>query len=169
MTVEEILSENLAALDARVRCVISNKSEALALERARAAAVPALALSHKAYPTREAFDDAVLEGNPALPAGQRRALARHRAAMRDKFAYAAALEAKQARGLASGLARLARRPAAIPHALAETFRAKTAALRQRLGPRLKPEGNRLRFLIGLPDAHFTNIRPLAAHRQSEAP
>ena len=48
------------ALDARVRCVISNKSEALALERARAFGVPALALSHKAYATREAFDDAVL-------------------------------------------------------------------------------------------------------------
>jgi phosphoribosylglycinamide formyltransferase-1 len=48
------------ALDARVACVISNKSDALALERARAAGVPALALSHKAYATREAFDDAVL-------------------------------------------------------------------------------------------------------------
>jgi len=48
------------ALDARVVCVISNKSDALALERARAAGVPALALSHKAYATREAFDDAVL-------------------------------------------------------------------------------------------------------------
>lgn len=48
------------ALDARVRCVISNKSEALALERARAFGVPALALSHKAYASREAFDDAVL-------------------------------------------------------------------------------------------------------------
>ena len=48
------------ALDARVRCVVSNRSEAPALERARAVGVPALALSHKAYPTREAFDDAVL-------------------------------------------------------------------------------------------------------------
>jgi phosphoribosylglycinamide formyltransferase-1 len=48
------------ALDARVRCVISNKSEAFALERARKARVPALTLSHKAYATREAFDDAVL-------------------------------------------------------------------------------------------------------------
>jgi len=47
-------------LDARIRCVISNKSDALALERARAFGVPALALSHKAYATREAFDDAVL-------------------------------------------------------------------------------------------------------------
>jgi phosphoribosylglycinamide formyltransferase-1 len=48
------------ALDARVRCVISNKSEAFALERARKARVPALALSHKDYATRDAFDEAVL-------------------------------------------------------------------------------------------------------------
>jgi phosphoribosylglycinamide formyltransferase-1 len=47
-------------LDARVRCVVSNRSEAFALERARNAGVPAVAISHKAYPTREAFDEAVL-------------------------------------------------------------------------------------------------------------
>ena len=47
------------ALDARVRCVISNKPEAFALERARKAGVPALSISHKAYPTREAFDETV--------------------------------------------------------------------------------------------------------------
>jgi phosphoribosylglycinamide formyltransferase-1 len=48
------------ALDARVRSVISNQSEAFALERARKAGVPALSMSHKAYATREAFDEAVL-------------------------------------------------------------------------------------------------------------
>jgi phosphoribosylglycinamide formyltransferase-1 len=48
------------ALDARVRCVISNKSDAQALERASRAGVPALFISHKAHPTREAFDEAVL-------------------------------------------------------------------------------------------------------------
>ena len=48
------------ALDARVRCVISNKSDAQALERARSAGVPALSISHKVHPTREAFDEAVL-------------------------------------------------------------------------------------------------------------
>jgi phosphoribosylglycinamide formyltransferase-1 len=48
------------ALDARVRCVISNKPEAFALERARRAGIPALAISHKAYATRESFDEAVL-------------------------------------------------------------------------------------------------------------
>lgn len=48
------------ALDARVRCVVSNKSDAVALERARSAGVPAVSISHKAYTTREAFDEAVL-------------------------------------------------------------------------------------------------------------
>ena len=48
------------ALDARVRCVVSNKGEAGALERARSAGVPAIFISHKAHPTREAFDEAVL-------------------------------------------------------------------------------------------------------------
>jgi phosphoribosylglycinamide formyltransferase-1 len=48
------------ALDARVRCVISNKSEARALERAKKAGVPALFISHKAHASREAFDEAVL-------------------------------------------------------------------------------------------------------------
>jgi phosphoribosylglycinamide formyltransferase 1 len=47
-------------LDARVRCVVSNKREAFALERARKAGVPAIALAHTEYPTREAFDEAVL-------------------------------------------------------------------------------------------------------------
>ncbi|HVR19846.1 MAG TPA: phosphoribosylglycinamide formyltransferase [Polyangiaceae bacterium] len=47
-------------LDARVRCVVSNKREAFALERARKAGVPAIALAHKEYATREAFDEAVL-------------------------------------------------------------------------------------------------------------
>jgi phosphoribosylglycinamide formyltransferase 1 len=48
------------ALDARVRCVVSNKSDAAALDRARSAGVPALSISHKAFATREAFDEAVL-------------------------------------------------------------------------------------------------------------
>jgi phosphoribosylglycinamide formyltransferase-1 len=48
------------ALDARVRVVISNKPEALALERARARGVVTLTISHKTYPTREAFDAALV-------------------------------------------------------------------------------------------------------------
>lgn len=47
-------------LDANVRCVISNRAEAYALERARRAGVPALSVSHRAYESREAFDGALL-------------------------------------------------------------------------------------------------------------
>lgn len=49
------------ALDARVRVVVSNKADAPALERARKSNVPAIAIPHKDFPTREAFDAAVLE------------------------------------------------------------------------------------------------------------
>ncbi|HEX6764729.1 MAG TPA: phosphoribosylglycinamide formyltransferase [Polyangiaceae bacterium] len=48
------------SLDARVRCVISNKPEAFALERARKAGVVALSIPHKEFATREAFDETVL-------------------------------------------------------------------------------------------------------------
>jgi phosphoribosylglycinamide formyltransferase 1 len=47
-------------LDARVACVISNRPEARALERARSAGVPALAISHKGFESRAAFDRAVV-------------------------------------------------------------------------------------------------------------
>ena len=47
-------------LDARIRVVISNKPDALALERARTRGVATLVISHKAYPTREAFDAALV-------------------------------------------------------------------------------------------------------------
>jgi phosphoribosylglycinamide formyltransferase 1 len=48
-------------LDAEVRVVISNKPEAGGLERARAAGVEAVAIPHKSFPSREAFDAAVVE------------------------------------------------------------------------------------------------------------
>lgn len=47
-------------LKARVVCVISNKAEAYALERARNAGIPALHLDHQAYSGREAYDEAVV-------------------------------------------------------------------------------------------------------------
>lgn len=47
-------------LDAEVRLVLSNRPGVLALERAARAGVPALCLDHKAYPTREAFDEAAI-------------------------------------------------------------------------------------------------------------
>lgn len=49
------------ALDAEVRVVISNKPEAGGLERARAAGVEAVAIPHKGFASREAFDAAVVE------------------------------------------------------------------------------------------------------------
>lgn len=48
-------------LDARCRLVLSNKPGVLALERARQAGVPAIALDHKQYASREAFEQAALQ------------------------------------------------------------------------------------------------------------
>nr|WP_279355830.1 phosphoribosylglycinamide formyltransferase [Fundidesulfovibrio agrisoli] len=48
------------ALDARIALVLSNKPEALALERARACGIKAVALPHADYPDRAAFDAAMV-------------------------------------------------------------------------------------------------------------
>lgn len=48
------------SLAASVSCVISNRPEVKALERARAANVPALTIPHRDFPTREAFDAALV-------------------------------------------------------------------------------------------------------------
>lgn len=45
----------------RVACLISNKSEAFALERARKHNVKTIVLDHKAYPNRQAYDTALIE------------------------------------------------------------------------------------------------------------
>jgi phosphoribosylglycinamide formyltransferase-1 len=47
-------------LDARVRVVISNRRDAFALERARTAGAPALAIPHGGFESREAFDRALV-------------------------------------------------------------------------------------------------------------
>jgi phosphoribosylglycinamide formyltransferase-1 len=44
-------------LDATIKVVISNKHGVLALDRAAAAGIPARTVSHRDYPTREAFDE----------------------------------------------------------------------------------------------------------------
>lgn len=46
-------------LKARVVCVISNKADAYALERARIAGIPALHLDHRAHDGREGYDRAL--------------------------------------------------------------------------------------------------------------
>lgn len=48
-------------LDARIALVISNKATAYGLTRARDAGIETLVLSHKAFPSREAFDLAMVE------------------------------------------------------------------------------------------------------------
>ena len=47
-------------LDAEIAVVISNKADAAGLERARAAGIETLYINHKDYPSREAFDLAVV-------------------------------------------------------------------------------------------------------------
>lgn len=46
---------------AQIVLVLSNKADAFALEHARNAQIPTLVLSHKAYETREAFDEVMHE------------------------------------------------------------------------------------------------------------
>ena len=48
-------------LDAEVAVVVSNVAAAQGLERARKAGVPAVVIDHKAFPSREAFDAAVVD------------------------------------------------------------------------------------------------------------
>ena len=47
-------------LDVDFRLVLSNKADAYGLERARAAGVPTLAIDHRQFPDREAFDAAMV-------------------------------------------------------------------------------------------------------------
>ena len=47
-------------LDAAIAVVISNREEAAGLARARAAGIEAIALSHRAYATRDEFDRALI-------------------------------------------------------------------------------------------------------------
>ncbi len=48
-------------LRARIGVVVSNVAGAKALDRARAVGVPTVVIDHKAFPSREAFDAAVVE------------------------------------------------------------------------------------------------------------
>ena len=48
-------------LDARIALVISNKTDAYGLERARKAGIETLVLDHKSFPSREAFDQAMVD------------------------------------------------------------------------------------------------------------
>jgi len=48
------------SLDARIATVISNQPDAIALERAAAAGVSTRCIPHRDYPSREAFDEALV-------------------------------------------------------------------------------------------------------------
>jgi phosphoribosylglycinamide formyltransferase 1 len=48
-------------LDARVRLVVSNRAEAPALDRSERAGVPTRVISHRDFPAREAFDQALVD------------------------------------------------------------------------------------------------------------
>jgi phosphoribosylglycinamide formyltransferase 1 len=48
-------------LDAEITCVISNNAKAFALERAQKHQIPAFYLDHRSFPTREAFDTAIVD------------------------------------------------------------------------------------------------------------
>lgn len=50
-----------ARRDARVAAVISNRADAKGLDFARAQGLPTAVLDHKAYPSREAFDEALMQ------------------------------------------------------------------------------------------------------------
>lgn len=58
----QAIIDNIAAgrLDAEIAVVISNREHAAGLERARAAGIETLHIDHKRYPSREAFDLAVV-------------------------------------------------------------------------------------------------------------
>jgi len=47
--------------NARITCLISNKDNAFALERAKKHTIPTIVLNHKDYPSRQAYDTALVE------------------------------------------------------------------------------------------------------------
>jgi len=52
---------NSGQIDGRITAVLSNKADAYGLERARKANIPALILKHTEFPSREAFDQAMIK------------------------------------------------------------------------------------------------------------
>src|SRR6185436_13181562 len=47
-------------LDATIAVVVSNRADAQGLERARTAGIPAVTLPHRDFPSRDAFEDALV-------------------------------------------------------------------------------------------------------------
>lgn len=58
---EAAKNENWAKDGVRIACVISNRPEAAGLEKARAYGIPTHVVDHKAFETREAFEDTMMK------------------------------------------------------------------------------------------------------------
>jgi phosphoribosylglycinamide formyltransferase-1 len=56
-------------LEARIALVISNKADAYGLQRAREAGIETLVLGHRSFPSREAFDQAMVDALRARDVG----------------------------------------------------------------------------------------------------
>ncbi len=54
-------------LPVRISVVLSNRQDAYALERAKQAGIPTVVVEHKAFPTREAFDEAMIQALAPYP------------------------------------------------------------------------------------------------------
>lgn len=60
---------NAGALNAQIACVISNKEDAYALERAKNHSIPAIHIDHRSHPGRENYDTTLVEVLRAHDAG----------------------------------------------------------------------------------------------------
>ncbi len=137
----------LAALRAGARFKIVPACGYVAVERE-----DSLSSTHKAADLARLveLDRRHLAAPSGLTTAEKKALAAHARAMKSKFDYAAALEARKLKGLAAGLMRAARTPSAWPYILTETVRAKfpaAAKLFNGLGNHALQRRSRL--LIGL--------------------
>jgi phosphoribosylglycinamide formyltransferase 1 len=56
---QALIDEAQSGLPIRIRAVISNEPDAFGLERARRAGIPTRVLSHRDYPTRDDYDEAL--------------------------------------------------------------------------------------------------------------
>jgi succinoglycan biosynthesis protein ExoU len=97
------------------------------------------------------FDERCIAAGRHLTSAERRAFAGHRAATQHKLDYQTVLDRKRERGLASGLAALARLPRSHLYVLAQTLRARLPSVfRHDRGA-----NDRIRLLAGLPRSGVT--------------
>lgn len=137
----------LAALRAGARFKIVPACGYVAIERS-----DSLSSTHKAADLERLaeLDRRHLAAPAGLTAAEKKALSAHARAMKAKFDYAAALEARKSKGLAAGLIRAASAPSAWRYIVAETLRAKFPGNATKTYPAGgNPPQRRSRLLIGL--------------------